>query len=173
MSIESVIPSNRLILCRPLLLPLSIFPSIRVFSKESVPCIRCPKYWSFSFSISPSNEYSGLIFFRIDWLDLLALGKHRTGDPGDEISSQFQMTPTWFLRMSCANPINSSPRVKLLCWLFNPYPRKVGLISRTGIQENEISLNVSHDFGSRAFQKRYEKKSEMLILYILLLLFSC
>ena len=73
MSIESVMPSNRLILCYPLLLPLSIFPSIRVFSNESVLCIRWPKYWSFSFNISPSNEYSGLISFRIDWLDLLAV----------------------------------------------------------------------------------------------------
>ena len=136
MSIGSVMPSNHLILCHPLLLLPSIFPSIRVFSKESVLCIRGLKYWSFSFSISPSSEYSGLIFFRMDWLDLLALGKHRTGDPGDEISSQFQMTPTWFLRTSCANPINSSPRVKLLYWLFNPYPRKVGWISTTGIQEN-------------------------------------
>ena len=68
MSIESVMRSNHLILCHPLLLLPSIFPSIRVFSKESVLCIRWPKYWSFSFSISPSNEYSGLIFFRIDLL---------------------------------------------------------------------------------------------------------
>ena len=66
-------PSNHLILCRPLLLPPSIFPSIRVFSNESVLCIRWPKYWSFSFSISPSNEYSGMISFRTDWLDLLAV----------------------------------------------------------------------------------------------------
>ena len=73
MSVESVMPSNHLILCRPLLLPPSIFPSIRVFSNESVLHIRWPKYWSFSFSISPSNEYSGLIFFRIDWFDLLAV----------------------------------------------------------------------------------------------------
>ena len=73
MSIESVMPSNRLILCHPLLLPPSIFPSIRVFSSESVLCIRWPKYWSFSFSISPSNEYSGLISFRMDWLNLLAV----------------------------------------------------------------------------------------------------
>ena len=72
MSIESVMPSNHLILCRPLLLP-SIFPSIRVFSNESTLNIRWPKYWSFSFSISPSNEYSGLISFRIDWFDLLAV----------------------------------------------------------------------------------------------------
>ena len=73
MSIESVMPSNHLILCHPLLLPPSIFPSIRVFSNESVLHIRWSKYWSFSFSISPSNEYSGLISFRIDWLDLLAV----------------------------------------------------------------------------------------------------
>ena len=70
MSIESVIPSNYLILCHLLLLPPSIFPSIRVFSNESALCIRWPKYWSFSFNISPSNEYSGLISFRMDWLDL-------------------------------------------------------------------------------------------------------
>ena len=71
--IELVMPSNHLILCRPFLLPPSIFPSIRIFSNESVLRIRWPKYWSFSFSISPSNEYSGLISFRIDWLDLLAV----------------------------------------------------------------------------------------------------
>ena len=71
MSIESVMPSNCLILCRPLLLLPSIFPSIRVFSNESVLCIRWPKYWSFSFSISSSNEYSVLISFRIDWFALL------------------------------------------------------------------------------------------------------
>ena len=73
MSIASVMPSNHLILCHPLLLPPSIFPSIRVFSNESILCIRWPKYWSFSFSISPSNEYSGLISFRMDWLGLLAV----------------------------------------------------------------------------------------------------
>ena len=73
MSIEFVMPSNHLILCRPLLLPPSIFPSIRVFSNESVLHIRWPKCWSFSFSLSPSKEYSGLISFRINWLDLLAV----------------------------------------------------------------------------------------------------
>ena len=72
-SIELVMPSNHLILCRPLLLPPSIFPSIRVFSDESALRIRWPKYWSFSFSISPSNEYSVLISFMMDWLDLLAV----------------------------------------------------------------------------------------------------
>ena len=70
MSIELMMPSNHLILCHPLLLLPSIFPSIKVFSKESILCIRWPKYWSFSFSISPSNDYSGLISFRMDWFDL-------------------------------------------------------------------------------------------------------
>ena len=73
MSIELVMPSNHLTLCRPLLLLPSIFPRIRVFSSKSVLPIRWPKYWSFSFSISPSNEYSGLVSFRMDWLDLLAV----------------------------------------------------------------------------------------------------
>ena len=79
MSIESVMPSNHLIICCPLLFPHSIFPNIRVFSNESVLCIRWPSYWSFSFSISPSNEYSGLISFRMDWLDLFAVqGTHKS-----------------------------------------------------------------------------------------------
>ena len=73
MFIELMMPSNHLILCCPLLLPPSIFPSIRVFSNESALRIRWPKYWSFSFSISPSNDYSGLISFRMDWLDFLAV----------------------------------------------------------------------------------------------------
>ena len=87
MSIKSVMPSNHLILCHPLLLLPSIFPSIRVFSKESVLCIRWPKYWSFSFSISPSNEYSGLISFRIDWLDLLAVHKTLESSPTPQFKS--------------------------------------------------------------------------------------
>ena len=73
MSIESVMPSNHLILCQPLLLLPSIFPSIRVFSNELALCIRWPRYWSFSFNISPSNEHPGLISFRMDWLDLLSV----------------------------------------------------------------------------------------------------
>jgi len=77
MSIESVMPFNHLILCRPFLLPPSIFPSIRIFSNESVLHIRWPKYWSFSFNINPSNEYSGLISFRMDWLDLQSKGLSR------------------------------------------------------------------------------------------------
>ena len=112
MSIESVMPSNHLILCNLLLLLPSIFPSIRVFSNESVLCIRWPKCWSFSFSISASNEYSGLISFRIDWLDLLAtqgtlkslLQNHRTWappsahlrlDPTDQASDSLSSLTKW------------------------------------------------------------------------------
>ena len=73
MFIESVMPSNHFILCRPLLFLPSVFPSIRVFSNESALWIRCPKYWRFSFNISPSNEHPGLVSFRMDWLDLLAI----------------------------------------------------------------------------------------------------
>ena len=86
-SIESVMPSNHLILCRPLLLPPSVFPSIRVFSNESVLRIRWPKYWSFSFSVSPSNEYSGRISFRIDWLDLLVVQETQESSPTPQFTS--------------------------------------------------------------------------------------
>ena len=81
MSIESVMPSNHLILCHPLLLSPWIFPSIRVFPNESVLCIRWRKYWSFSFSISSSDEYSGVISFRMDWLDLLAIRDSQESSP--------------------------------------------------------------------------------------------
>ena len=101
MSIKSVMPSNHLILCHPLLLP-SVFPSIRVFSYESILRVRWPKYWSFSFSISSSNEYSGLISFRIDWLDLLEfqesslMPKHQFF--GAQLSLQFStQIRTWLL----------------------------------------------------------------------------
>ena len=87
MSIKSVMPSNHLILCCPLFLPPSIFPSIRVFSNESVLLIRCPKYWSFSFSISPSSEYSGLISFRVDWLDLLTVQGTLKSSPTPQFKS--------------------------------------------------------------------------------------
>ena len=93
MSIESMTPSNHLILCRPLLLLPSIVPSIGIFSSESVLHIRWPKYWSFSFSISPSNEYSGLISFRMDWLDLLAV-------PGTLKSLQHHSSKASILRRS-------------------------------------------------------------------------
>ena len=86
-SIESVMPSKHLVLCHSLLLPPSIFPSIRVFSNESALRIRWPKYWSFSFSISPCNEYSGLISFRIDWLDLLAVQGTLKSSPTPQFKS--------------------------------------------------------------------------------------
>ena len=95
MSIESVMPSNHLILCRPLLLLPSIFPSIRVFSNESVLPIRWPQYWSFSFIISPLNEHSGLISFRMDWFDLLAV--HGTLKSRYQILLPKQITVKWGL----------------------------------------------------------------------------
>ena len=101
MPIESVVPSSHLILCRPLVLLLAIFPSIRVFSSESVLLMTWPKYWSFSFSISPSNEYSGLISFRMDWLDLLAVQgalksflQHHSSKASILQHSAFFMVPT-------------------------------------------------------------------------------
>ena len=87
MSIESVMLSNHLILCHPLLLLPSFFPSIMVFSNESALCIRWPKYWSFSFNISPSNEYSGLISFRMDWLDFLAVQGTLKSSPTPQFKS--------------------------------------------------------------------------------------
>ena len=96
MSIEWVMPSNHLIFCCPLLLPPSLFPSIRVFSNESAFRIRWPKYWSFSFSISPSNEHPGLISFRMDWLDLLAVqGDSQESSPTPQFKSiSFLYSPT-------------------------------------------------------------------------------
>ena len=87
MSVESVTPSNHLILCYPLLLLPSIFPSIRVFSIESALCIRWPKYWSFSFNMSPSNEHPGLISFRMDWLDVLAVQGTQESSPTPQFKS--------------------------------------------------------------------------------------
>ena len=98
MSIESVMPSNHFILCLPLLLPPSIFPSIMVFSNESVLCIRWPKYWSFSFSISPSKEYSGLISFRMmDWLDLLAVQGTQESSPIPQFKSINSLASAFFV----------------------------------------------------------------------------
>ena len=101
MSIESVMPSNHLILCRPLLLLPSIFPSLRVFSNETALCIRWPEYWSFSFNISPSNEHLGLISFRMDWLDLLAvqgtlksLLQHHSSENINSLVLSFLYSPT-------------------------------------------------------------------------------
>ena len=115
MSIESVMPSNHLILCRPLLLP-SIFPSIRVFSNESALHIRWPKFWSFSFNISPSNEYSGLISFRIDWFHLLAVQgtlkslQHHNSKASILWCSAFFIVPLSYPYMTTGKTIASSRR---------------------------------------------------------------
>ena len=119
-SIELVTPSNHLILCHPLLLPPSVFPSIRIFSSESVLHIRCPKYWSFSFSISPSNEYSGLISFRMDWLDLLAC---RSRDSQESFPTpQFKASILWcsaFLMVQLSHPyMTTGKTIALTIWTF-------------------------------------------------------
>ena len=100
MAIELVMPSSHLILCNPLLLP-SIFPSIRVFSNESVLCIRWPKYWSFSFCISPSSDYSGLISFRMDWLDLLSVQPTWHRLPGTNSGVRSWCTDLGFVDLFC------------------------------------------------------------------------
>ena len=108
MFIELVLPANHLILCHPLLLSPSIFPSIRVFSNESVLHIRWPMYWSFSFNISPSNEYSGLVSFRIDWLDLLAVQFNSVHFRHSVVSNCLQPRELQHARPPCPSP---TPRV--------------------------------------------------------------
>ena len=134
MSTESVIPSNYLIPCRPLLLPSSIFPSIRVFSNESVLPIRWPKYWSFSFSISPSNEHSGLIAFRIDWFNLAVQGTlkslilHRSSKASILWCSAFFMVQLSHPYMTTGNTIALTIWTfvgKVMSWLFNTLSRFV------------------------------------------------
>ena len=135
MSMESGMPSNHLILCRPLLLPPSIFPRIRVFSSESVLHIRWPKYCSFSFSISPSNEYSGLISFRMDWLDLLVvhgtlktLLQHHNSKASILWHSAFFMVQLSHLYMTTGKTIASTRQTfvcKVMYLLFNMLSRLV------------------------------------------------
>ena len=117
-SIESVKPSSHLILCRPRLLLPQIPPSIRVFSNESVLCIRWPKYWSFSFSISPSNEYSGLISFRMDWLDLLAVqGTLKSLQHHSSKASILQHSA--FLIVQLSHPyMTTGKTIALTSWIF-------------------------------------------------------
>ena len=135
MSIESVMPSSHLILCHPFLLLPSIFPSIRVFSSESALRIRWPKYWSFSFSISPSNEHSGLISFRIDWLDLLAvqgtlksLLQHHSSKPSILRRSAFFIVQLSHPYMTTGKTIALTRRTfvdKVISLLFNMLSRLV------------------------------------------------
>ena len=134
-SIESVMLSNHLILCRPLLLLSSIFPTIRGFSNESVIHIRWPKYWSFRFSISPSNEYSGLISFRIDWLDLLAvqgtlksLLQHHSSEASSLRHSAFFIVQFSHLYMATGKTIALTRRTfvgKVISLLFNVLSRLI------------------------------------------------
>src|SRR5574337_742085 len=119
MSIESVMPSNHLILCHPLLLPPSIFPSIRVFSNESVLSIRWPKYWSFSFSINPSNEYSGLISFRMDWFDLLAVQGTLKSLPQHHSSKASVLQCSAFFMVQLSHPyMTIGKTIALTIWTF-------------------------------------------------------
>ena len=130
MSVKPVMLFNYLILCRPLLLPPSIFPSIRVFSNESVLCIRWPKHWRFSFSISPYKEYSGLISFRMDWLDLLAVQgtlkvfsnttdqKHQFFSAQTSLRSNSHI-PTWLLEKSTIASTRWTFVSKVISLLFN------------------------------------------------------
>ena len=119
MSIESVMSSNHLILCHPLLLLPSIFPSTGVFSNESVLHIRWPKYWSFSFSISPSNEYSGLISFGIDWLDLLAVQGTLKSLPQDQSSKVSILHHSAFFIVQLLHPyMTTGKAIALTRWTF-------------------------------------------------------
>ena len=119
MSIESVMPPNHLILCWPLLLPSLIFPSIRVFSNESVVRIRWPKYWSFSFNISPSNQYSGLISFRLDWLDLLAVQGTLKSLLQHRSSKASVLRCTAFLMVQLSHPyMTAGKTIALTGWTF-------------------------------------------------------
>ena len=119
MSIKSVMPSNHLILCRPLDLLPSIFPSIRVFSKELVLRIRWPKYWSFNFRISPSNEYSELIFFRMDWLDLLAVQRTFTSLLQHHRSRASILQCSAFFMVQLSNPYMTTRKtIAMTRWTF-------------------------------------------------------
>ena len=119
MSIESVMPFNHLILCHPLLLLPSIFPSIRVFPNESVLCIKWPKYWSFSFNISPSNEHPGLISFRMDWLDLLAVQGTLKSLPQHHSLKASILQPSAFFIVQLWHPyMTTGKTIALTRWTF-------------------------------------------------------
>ena len=118
MLIESVMPSNHLILCRPILLLPSVFPSIRVFSNESALHIRWPKYWSFSFNISPSNEYSGLISFRMDWLDLCSPRDSQESSPTPQFISINSSAPAYFIVQLSHPYMTTGKTIALTRWAF-------------------------------------------------------
>ena len=152
MSIELVMPSNHLFLCRPLLHPSSIFPSIRVFSNESALRIRWPKYWSFSFNISPSNKHSGLISFRMDWLDLLAvqgtlksLLQHHSSKASILLCSAFFIVQPSHPYMTTRKTIALTRRTsvdKVMSLLFN-------MLSRLVLTNFMAAITICSDFGAQ------------------------
>ena len=163
MSIELVMPSNHLTLCCPLLLPLSIFPNIRVFSNESFLRSRWPKYWSFSFSISPSNEYSGLISFRIDWFDLLAVqGTLKSLSPHHSSKASVLQCSAFFI-VQLSHPYMTTRKTIALTrwtWVWASsqswwWTGKPGLLQSIGSQRVEhnwaTELNWTWDFTSVIF----------------------
>ena len=126
MSIESVMPSNCLIFYHPLFLPPSIFPSIRIFSNKSVLCIRWPKYWSFSFNISPSNEHPGLISFRVDWLDLLAVQGTLKSLLQHHISKASILWHSTFFMVQLSHPyMTTGKTIASTTWTILQYSKKV------------------------------------------------
>ena len=160
MYIESVMPSNHLILCRPLLLLPSIFPNIRVFSNESVLCIRCPKDWSFSFNISPSNEHPGLISFRMDWLDLLAVQgtlkchlQHHSSKASVLLRSAFFVVQLSRPYMTTGKTIALSRQTfvhKVMSLLFNMVSRLViTLLPRSMPFNFMAAVTICSDFGAQ------------------------
>ena len=153
-------PSNHLILCRPLLLLPSVFPSIRVFSNESVPHIRWPKYWSFSFSISPSNEYSGLIPFRMDWLDLLAVQGTLKSLLQYHSSKESILRCSAFFVIQLSHPYMTTGKTtaltrwtfvgKVMSLLFNMLPRLViPYLPRSKRLNFMAAVTICSDFGAQ------------------------
>ena len=141
MSIEWVMPSNHLILCHPFLLTPSIFPSIRVFSNESLLCIRWPKYWSFKFSINPSNEYSGLISFRMDWFDLLAVQGTLKSLPQYHSSKASILQLSAFFIVQLSHPYMTTRKaIALTRWTF------VGKVMSLVL--NMLSIFLNHGCGT-------------------------
>ena len=179
MSIESVMPSNHLILCHPLLLLPSIFPSIRVFSNESVLCIRWPKDWNFSFNISPSNEQPGLISFRMDWLDLLAVQGTLTSLLQHHSSKASILQHSAFFIFQLSHPYMTTGKIialtiqtfvgKVMSLPFNMLSSNCGGWIKIKRQTNVFFKNlVSENFVNSAWKKRY-----LLFLHWGSLLLSC
>ena len=157
---KSVMPSNHLMLCHPLLLLPSIFPSIRVFSNESIYRIRWPKYWSFSYSISPSNEYSGLTFFRMDWLDLLAVqGTPKSLLQHHSLKALILWRSAFFVFQLSHLYITTGKAIDLTIWtfvskvtslLFNMLSRLVvAFLSRSKCLNFMAAVTICSDFGAQ------------------------